>query len=84
MFWLAYILVLGGLVLLFANTLRQHPLPTLLLLAFVAYFLWRVHSFFLSDSKDDPLVWKILGVTIGAMVVAAGIGKLVVRRLMRK
>lgn len=68
------IVVIIGLVLLFFDAVREHPLGATLLMASAVYFLWRAFTFLSGEKTDDILIWKILGITAGTMLVVGLIG----------
>ncbi|MGH8020035.1 MAG: hypothetical protein ACREIA_17505 [Opitutaceae bacterium] len=80
MFWIVVCTLLAVLVIVFFDSVREHPLGTLLLLSSTVYFLWRSYTFLTRAPADDPLIWKILGSTAALMLLVGTIGTLATRR----
>ena len=80
MFWIIIAVLYLILVVVFFDSIREHPLGSLLLLSSSFYFLWRAHTFLTGAPTNDELVWKILGATAAVMLVVGTVGALASRR----
>ncbi len=84
MFWIPVCALLAILVMVFFDSIREHPLGSILLLSTAVYFLWRSYTFLTGEPADDPLIWKILGSTAAIMLLVGTIGSLAARKKMGK
>lgn len=82
MFWIVVLAVIAVLLLVFFDSVREHPLGTMLLVSTSVYFIWRSYSFLMGEAvpSDDTLIWRILGGTAVMIVVVGVAGALIMRK----
>jgi hypothetical protein len=84
LFWIIVIVGAALLGLLFFDSIRENPLPAFFVFAVGVFFLWRVVGFLTGSRDNDPLIWKIIGVTTVLLGVVGGTGKWLEHRRRRK